>query len=98
MMELKKLYAREAGEQGQALEERDLTDAAVAERLRSDLHLRALAKRLLQRYGYLEPKLNPDSDEAQERALRVRQQMQMERVSGLPQGAARSEEHTSELQ
>ncbi len=88
MMELKKLYAREAGEQGQVLEERDLTDAAVAERLRSDLHLRALATRLLQRYGYLEPKLNPDSDEAQERALRVRQQMQMERVSGLPQGAA----------
>ncbi|HKT46796.1 MAG TPA: SLBB domain-containing protein, partial [Candidatus Acidoferrales bacterium] len=78
-------YAREAGQQGQLLEERDLTDSAIAERLRSDLHLRALATRLLQKYGYLLPKLNPDSDAAEERALMLRQQAQLQRVSGMQQ-------------
>ena len=42
MVELKMLYAQEAGQQGQVLEEKDLTDAAVEARLRQDLRLRML--------------------------------------------------------
>lgn len=71
MVELKRLLAQDAGVSGQILEEADLTDVAVAERLRSDLRTRVLATRLLQRYGYLVPRLNPDSDlEAEQKLVR----------------------------
>ncbi|MGB2898414.1 MAG: SLBB domain-containing protein [Candidatus Acidiferrum sp.] len=71
MVELKRLLAQDAGVSGQILEEADLTDTAVAERLRSDLRARVLATRLLQRYGYLVPRLNPDSDlEAEQKLVR----------------------------
>ena len=47
--------------------------AAVTERLNEDLRARVLATRLLRRYGYLLPKLNPDSDLAAEHsAFRLR--------------------------
>lgn len=72
MVEFKRLLAQDAGASGQILEESDLTDVAVAERLRSDLRARVLATRLLQRYGYLVPRVNPDSDLAAEQKL-VRQ-------------------------
>src|SRR2546422_5922773 len=56
---------------------------------------RALATRLLQRYGYLIPKLNPDSELAKEQDL-----VRKERAHRLAKAEAeeRSEEHTSELQ
>src|SRR5437879_8750714 len=73
MVELKRLLAQDAGVSGQILEESDLTDTAVAERLRSDLRARVLTTRLLQRYGYLVPRANPDSDLAAAQRL-VRQQ------------------------
>src|SRR5438552_10924463 len=84
MVELKRLLAQDAGVSGQILEESDLTDVAVAERLRSDLRARVLATRLLQRYGYLVPRLNPDSDLWAEQRL-VRQ----ERAQMLARGAER---------
>src|ERR1700674_5072103 len=71
MVELKRLFAQDAGVSGQILEESDLTDVAVAERLRSDLRARVLATRLLQRYCYLVPRVNPDSDlEAEQKLVR----------------------------
>jgi polysaccharide biosynthesis/export protein len=92
MVEMKALYAKEAGLQGQLLEESDLTDAAITERLRQDLRLRMLATKLVQRYGYLLPRLNPDSDMAEERVLYLRQKAaEMQRTAalggaGLPTG------------
>ncbi|PYT73942.1 MAG: hypothetical protein DMG39_04805, partial [Acidobacteria bacterium] len=59
MVEFKRILAQEAGVSGQILEESDLTDVSIAERLRSSLRARVLATRLLQRYGYLVPKVNP---------------------------------------
>jgi polysaccharide biosynthesis/export protein len=69
MVEFKRLLARDAAAAGQLLDETDLTDAAVIERLNEDLRARVLATRLLQRYGYLLPKVNPDSELAAERSL-----------------------------
>ncbi len=77
MVELKRLLAQDAGVSGQILEESDLTDVAVAERLRSDLRARVLATRLLQRYGYLVPRLNPDSDLGAEQRLARQERAQM---------------------
>jgi protein involved in polysaccharide export with SLBB domain len=71
MVELKRLLAQDAGVSGQIIEESDLTDVAVGERLRSDLRARVFATRLLQRYGYLVPRVNPDSDlEAEQKLVR----------------------------
>jgi polysaccharide biosynthesis/export protein len=69
MVEFKRLLAQDAGADGQILDESDLTDQAVTERLNEDLRARVLATRLLQRYGYLLPKVNPDSELAAERKL-----------------------------
>ena len=73
MVEFKRLLAQDAGVSGQILEESDLTDVAITERLHTDLRARALATRLLQRYGYLVPRVNPESDLAAEEKL-VRQE------------------------
>src|SRR5712692_4339666 len=77
MVEMKRLLAQDAGASGQILEEGDLTDGAVAERLRSDLRARVLATRLLQRYGYLVPRVNPDSDLGAEQRLVRQERAQM---------------------
>jgi len=69
MVELKHIMAQDAGEGGQILEESDLSERAVTERLHEDLRTRVLATRLLRKYGYLLPKVNPDSDLAQEQKL-----------------------------
>ena len=84
MVELKRLLAQEAGISGQILEESDLTDVSVAERLRSELHVRVVATRLLQRYGYLVPRVNPESDLAAEQKL-----VQQERAQILARAAER---------
>ncbi len=80
MVELKRALAEDAGAGGQLLEESDLSNAAIAEKLREELRTRVLATRLLQRYGYLLPKLNPDSELAQEQKifLQVRAQQLMQ--------------------
>ena len=62
MLELKKLIAKEASDNGQVVNEGDLTDQAVNDRLVADVVFRAAATRLVQRYGYLVPKIDPDSD------------------------------------
>src|SRR5215469_13384501 len=77
MVEFKRLLAKEAGISGQILEESDVTDLAVAERLRSDLRARVLATRLLQRYGYLVPRVNPNSDLAAEQKLVLQERAQI---------------------
>jgi protein involved in polysaccharide export with SLBB domain len=69
MMELKHLMAKQATERGQIVSEQDLEDSVILDRLKIDTHFRALATRLLQRYGYLTPQLNPKSFEGQEQDL-----------------------------
>jgi polysaccharide export outer membrane protein len=93
MVELKRLLAQDAGASGQILEESDLTDSSVVERLNSDVRARVLATRLLQRYGYLVPRLNPDSDLEAERKLVRQERAQMlaraaERHDTLGEGSA----------
>lgn len=73
MVEFKRLLAEDAGNGGQILDEQDLKEGAVAEQLRRDLRTRVLATRLLQRYGYLLPKINPDSELAAEHNLAMRE-------------------------
>ncbi len=71
------MIAQDASAGGQLLEESDLNESTLAERLHEDLRTRALATRLLQRYGYLLPKLNPDSGMALEQKLVFQERAQI---------------------
>src|SRR5262249_54496806 len=69
MVELKRWVAREAAENGQVVEDGSLTDQAVFERLEQDVEFRSLATALLERYGYLTPRLNPESELGKQQEL-----------------------------
>ena len=62
LVELKRLIAKEASDNGQVIVDEDLTDNAVYQRLVDDVKFRSIATRLVQKYGYLRPSVNPDSD------------------------------------
>jgi polysaccharide export outer membrane protein len=82
LVELKRWVAKEATDNGQVVEDSALTDQAIFERLERDVAFRSIATRLLQRYGYLTPTPNPDSDFAKENELvlkeRARRLVQIE--------------------
>jgi len=82
LVELKRWIAKEASDNGQIVNEVDLTDTAVFDRLTTDVAFRSIATRLVQRYGYLRPNFNPDSEMGKEQELllkeRVRRLVQIE--------------------
>src|SRR5579859_5509363 len=82
LVELKRWVAKESTENGQVVEDSKLTDQAIFDRLERDVAFRSVATRLLQRYGYLVPTTNPDSDFAKEKQLvlqeRARRLVQIE--------------------
>ena len=73
MVELKGWVAKEAGDNGQVVDDLAVSDQGIFERLDQDLAFRSVATRLLQRYGYLMPQLNPDSDKGKENELVIRE-------------------------
>jgi protein involved in polysaccharide export with SLBB domain len=82
LIELKRWIAKEATDRGQIVEDSDLTEASIFERLELDLEFRGVATRIVQRYGYLIPMANPDSDAAKEKEFilkeRARRLVQIE--------------------
>src|ERR1700720_1795677 len=73
MVELKRWVAKDATDHGQIISDSDLTDDAMFEKLESDVQFRAVATLLVQRYGYLLPKVNPDSEAGKERELLIQE-------------------------
>ena len=82
LVELKRWVAKEATDNGQIVEDSELTDQAVFDRLDHDVEFRSVATQLVQHYGYLLPNLNPESDIAKEQDLvlkeRARRLVQLE--------------------
>src|ERR1700681_30989 len=82
LVELKRLAIKQATDDGQIVEDSSLTDQAIFERLEQDVKFRSLATRLVQRYGYLLPSFNPESEIAKQRDFvlkeRARRQVQVE--------------------
>src|SRR5437773_11362867 len=62
MVELKRWVAKEASDSGQVVEDSNLTDQGIFERMQQDVAFRSVATRLLQRYDYLKQKQNPDTN------------------------------------
>jgi protein involved in polysaccharide export with SLBB domain len=88
MIQVKRLLALQATERGQILTREDLTDQAVYDKLQNDLKFRSAATVLLQRYGYLMPTVNPQSDIGevhqillQQRALELAREEQQQGIS-----------------
>ncbi|MGC1686456.1 MAG: SLBB domain-containing protein [Candidatus Acidiferrales bacterium] len=82
LVELKRYVAKEATDNGQLVDDAALTDVAIFERLERDVPFRSLATRLVQRYGYLLPSVNPLSDAGKQNELvlkeRARRMVQVE--------------------
>jgi polysaccharide export outer membrane protein len=92
LVELKKWVAKEATDNGQVVEDSALTDRGIFERLDHDLEFRSTATRLVQRYGYLLPSVNPDSD-----AGRVQDLVVKERARRLIQIEAQEDAQATQL-
>lgn len=73
MVELKAWVAKDATDHGQLISDSDLTDQAIYDRLEADVQFRSVATRLLQKYGYLLPKVNPDSEQGKEQELLIQE-------------------------
>src|SRR6267378_2859959 len=82
LVELKRWVAKEATDNGQIVEDSTLSDQAIFDRLERDITFRSVATRLVQRYGYLRPSINPDSEIGKQQELllkeRVRRLVQIE--------------------
>jgi protein involved in polysaccharide export with SLBB domain len=82
LVELKHWMAKEATANGQLIDDYDLADQSIFDRLGNDLIFRAAATRLVQRFGYLLPSVNPDSPLGKEQELvlkeRARRLVQVE--------------------
>jgi polysaccharide biosynthesis/export protein len=75
MVELKRWIAKEATDNGQIVVDEDLTDNALFDRLAKDVAFRSVATRLLQRYGYLRPTVNPESDMGKTQDLLIKERV-----------------------
>jgi hypothetical protein len=73
LVELKRWVAKEASDNGQVIADEDLTDTAVFERLANDVKFRSIATRLVQKYGYLLPTVNPESEMGKQQELVIKQ-------------------------
>lgn len=73
MVELKAWIARDATDHGQLISDSELTDQAIYDRLETDVQFRSVATRILQKYGYLLPKVNADSPQGKEQELLVQE-------------------------
>ncbi|MFZ1975829.1 MAG: SLBB domain-containing protein, partial [Candidatus Acidiferrales bacterium] len=95
VVELKRWMAKDATDQGQIISESDLTDDAIFERLQTDVRLRSVATLLLQRYGYLLPKVNPDSELGKQQELLVQERVKwlaQEEEQARSQAAAKAQD------
>ena len=70
-MEWQGWVGRDATERGQMVDEKQMGKDGIFDRLARDLRFRAVATRLLQRYGYLTPEVNPNSEQGKRQQMRL---------------------------
>ena len=75
MVELKRWIAKDATDHGQLISDPDLTDEAIFERLETDITFRSVATALVQKYGYLQPSVNPESPMAKQQELLMQERV-----------------------
>ncbi|HEX5425395.1 MAG TPA: SLBB domain-containing protein [Candidatus Acidoferrales bacterium] len=75
LVDLKEWVANDATQHGQLIEQSDLTDDAIYDRIETDVRFRSVATRLLRRYGYLTPRVDPSSEMGREQALLIEERV-----------------------
>src|SRR5579864_1425193 len=75
MVELKRWIAKDATDHGQLISDADLADEAIFERLETDMAFRSVTTQLVQKYGYLQPEVNPDSSLGKEEELLMQERV-----------------------
>ncbi len=75
MVELKRWIAKDATAHGQVIADADLSEEAIFARLEDDVAFRSVATALVQKYGYLEPEVNPNSMLAKQQELLMRERV-----------------------
>jgi protein involved in polysaccharide export with SLBB domain/type II secretory pathway pseudopilin PulG len=102
IVELKRWIAKDASDNGQVIADEDLTDDAIYARLANDVQFRSVATRLVQRYGYLRPGLNPESSLGKEEDYvlkeRARKLVEVETQDDQEEAQERREERRAERQ
>ena len=95
MVELKRWVAKDATDHGQIITDADLTNDAIFDRLENDVQFRAVATLLLQKYGYLVPQVNPNSQLGKQQQL-----LTEERIKWITQeeAEARQQQHVEVAQ
>jgi protein involved in polysaccharide export with SLBB domain len=89
LVELKTWIAKEASDNGQFVSDNELTDVAVFDRLTRDVKFRAVATRLVQRYGYLKPIVNPESEMGKQQDLLLKERVRrLEQIEAQEDAAA----------
>jgi polysaccharide biosynthesis/export protein len=73
MVELKRWVAKDATDHGQIIRDSDLTNDAIFERLESDIQFCSVATTIVQKYGFLVPRVNPESALGKEQELLVQE-------------------------
>jgi polysaccharide biosynthesis/export protein len=102
MVELKRWVAKDATDHGQVISDSDLTNDAIFERLENDSQFRSLATATVQKYGYLLPRVNPDSELGKERELLIQErtkwlaQRQEEELAAARQRNVRNRENAQD--
>ena len=101
LVELKRWIASNATTHGQIVNDEDLSESTILDRLETDLPFRAVATKLVQKYGYLVPKFNPDSDLGKEHLLMMQararsliESSQEERLAGSRQAYGNAKNKT----
>jgi protein involved in polysaccharide export with SLBB domain len=77
LVELKQRVSEEVTSHGQVVDDQDLTDQAIFDRLDGDVVFRSEATRLLQRYGHLLPTVNPESELGKQQELLLKERARM---------------------
>src|ERR1035437_10194280 len=90
MVELKRWIAKDATDHGQLISDSDLTDEAIFDRLENDITFRSVATTLVQRFGYLQPAVNPESPMAKQQELLMQERVKWEAQD---EAAARTKAH-----
>jgi len=101
MVEIKRWIATDATDHGQLISDSDLTDEAIFDRLENNIAFRSVATSLVQKYGYLQPSVNPESPMARQQELlmreRVKWQVQDEGASRARASQTQGQENRSQV-
>ncbi|MFZ1006137.1 MAG: SLBB domain-containing protein [Candidatus Sulfotelmatobacter sp.] len=75
LVELKQWIAKDATDHGQLIADTDLSEEAIFDRLENDTYFRSVATSLVQKYGYLQPQVNPESPLAKQQELLIQERV-----------------------